>query len=93
MGKIAEEVSTKLSKVATEHAKLALGGVVAALKLKQEILKKVAQQVKEVSTNAALAANAKQEALKKAADDVSTASADMATSMAMMVDVAAGNVY
>ena len=91
MGQIAGEVSTKLSKVASEHTKVAVGEVAKELKFKQEILKKVAQQVKEVSTDAAVASKAKQEILKKAAYDISTASSDIATSMAKMADVAAGN--
>lgn len=91
MSAMAGEVSMHLTKVAQAHAQVAAADCVAALKIQQDILRKASESCKAISHDVAMTHKARQEMLKGVAHDLVKAAGDIAASMRIMAEAAAGN--
>jgi hypothetical protein len=91
MSTMAAEVSMHLTKVAQAHAQVAAADCVATLKIQQDILRKAAETCKVISHDVALTHKARLDMMKSVAYDLVKAAGDIATSMRIMAEAAAGN--
>jgi hypothetical protein len=91
MSAMAGEVAEQMAVVGQQHASVASAGIVLALKLQQEILKKTIERCKAVSLDVAMPQKEKYEIVKGVARDLSKVAGDMAISMSALAEDAVGN--